>query len=500
MSAGLFAGVSHVGAHGPDYYEDKGLEVFTDLAIPLLDFQERDVRKALAFPGSRCLLASDMGVGKSCQMASITAACIEAGIRPVLWVVPPTLTTNTQRELDKFTPWLSVQQPTTRTPYCLADTDVIVIGDSVVADWESALITHGVAALCVDECHREKSHRARRTSAVKAIARTVKGPVICASGTPLPNSPGELTAILEILSVIGRFGGVAQFKDDYTPKLPGNRWGARGIAWDRLDELHERLLAECMVRTRKVDVLEGLPDKGRLVMALDMAESTKADYQLAETRLREFLRTRRGYSRERLDRVDRAEAIVQMGVLRELAGLAVVASATEYITSLTSSRLDGEPPEKVVAFTQHRSVLAALREAIPGAVVIQGGMSAKQKMEAVDKFQTDDDCLVLLGQAVAAGVGLNLTAARHSVHVQLGFNAASLTQCEDRCWRIGADERGVVSHIVFPDLDGAETIQERMYRLINAKHGVSSQVIDGIHADLMDESVEDALIDFYSTF
>jgi SWI/SNF-related matrix-associated actin-dependent regulator 1 of chromatin subfamily A len=236
-------------------------------------------------------------------------------------------------------------------------------------------------------------------------------------------------------------------------------------------------------------------------MALDMDDKTKAEYRQAERNLIEFLRDTRGYSRARLARVDKAEALVQLGVLRELAGLGVVASTVEYVESLTSRQLPGEPPEKVVVFTQHRSVVAALHKAIEGSVVVQGGMGDKAKMASVDRFQTDDQCLVLIGNATAAGVGLNLTAGRHTVHVQLGWNAAGLTQCEDRCHRIGADERGVVSHIIFPDLDQAESVTERMYHLISAKFGISSEVIDGeVGASLIEESVQDALIDLYSSY
>jgi SNF2 family DNA or RNA helicase len=82
----------------------------------------------------------------------------------------------------------------------------------------------------------------------------------------------------------------------------------------------------------------------------------------------------------------------------------------------------------------------------------------------------------------------------------LGWNAASLTQCEDRCHRIG-QERDVVSHIIFPDLDQGESVTERMYHLINAKHGISSEVIDGeVGASLIEESVQDSLIDLYSSY
>ena len=499
-NAGLFAGLSHTGAHAPDYTEPGPELEVGELALPLMDFQRMNVKEALSF--NRCLLASDMGTGKTAVMLSVTVACVAAGIRPVVWVVPPGLRTNTSREFDKFAPHLTTQFPSGKTPTCLADTDVIVIGDSVVADWAEAIVEHGVGALCCDEVHRQKSFKARRSQGTKTIARAVpKGhPIIAASGTPLPNHPAELCSPLDILGVLPQFGGVRNFLDTYCPVLKGNRWGARGIDWSELSNLNKRLLDKCMIRTLKEDVLDDLPNHGRLIMALDMDGKTKAEYRQAERNLIEFLRDKRGYSRARLARVDKAEALVQLGVLRELAGLGVVASTVEYVESLTSRQLPGEAPEKVVVFTQHRSVVAALHEAIEGSVVVQGGMTDRAKMAAVDSFQNDDTCLVMVGNATAAGVGLNLTAGRHTVHVQLGWNSASLTQCEDRCHRIGQG-RDVVSHIIFPDLDGAETVSERMYHLINAKHGVSSEVIDGeVGAMLIEESVQDALIDLYSSY
>ncbi len=499
---GLMGNLTHVGDSTPDP-DDSGPALEPgELALPLRDFQHRNTKEALAFPNSRCLLASDMGTGKTAVMISVTVACIEAGIRPVCWVVPPSLRTNTAREFAKFASHLSLQFPSGKTPTCLSDTDVIVVGDSVVADWAETIVEHGVGALRVDEVHRQKSFKARRSQGTKTIARAVpKGnPIIAASGTPLPNHPAELCSPLDILGVLPQFGGVRNFLDTYCPRIPGNRWGARGIDWSELSSLNAKLLDKCMIRTLKEDVLDDLPDHGRLVMALDMDDSTKADYRQAETRLIEFLRDKRGYSRARLARVDKAEALVQLGVLRELAGLGVVASTVEYVESLTSRQLPGEAPEKVVVFTQHRSVVAALHKAIEGSVVVQGAMGDKAKMASVDAFQNDDQCLVLIGNATAAGVGLNLTAGRHTVHVQLGWNAASLTQCEDRCHRLG-QTRDVVSHIIFPDLDQGESVSERMYHLISAKHGVSSEVIDGeVGAMLIEESVQDALIDLYSSY
>ena len=498
--SGLMGNLTHVGDSTPAPDSGPALEV-GELALPLMPFQHKNVKEALAFPNARCLLASDMGTGKTAVMISVTVACIEADLRPVVWVVPPGLRTNTAREFAKFAPHLTLQFPSGKKTTCLSDTDVIVVGDSVVKDWASTLVEANPGALCVDEIHREKSHKSRRTQGVREIARSVRGPIIGASGTPLMNHPGELVAILDILSVLPQFGGVTNFLDVYCPRIPGNRWGARGIDWSMLSELNAKLLDRCMIRTKKEDVLDDLPEHGRLVMALDMSRRHRAEYRQAESDLIEYLRENRGYSRARLNSAAKAEALVQIGVLREIAGLGVVDSTVEYVESLTSRQLPGEPPEKVVVFTQHRSVLAALHEAIEGSVVVQGGMGDAAKTAAVDTFQNDPTCLVMVANAQAASEGLNLTAGRHSVHIQLGWHGAGLLQSEARTWRHGSQWDECVSHIVFPDLDGAESVTERMYHLISAKHSVASEVIDAeVGAQLIDESVQDALIDLYSSY
>jgi hypothetical protein len=84
---------------------------------------------------------------------------------------------------------------------------------------------------------------------------------------------------------------------------------------------------------------------------------------------------------------------------------------------------------------------------------------------------------------------------------QLGWHGASLLQSEARTWRHGSQFDECVSHIIFPDLDGAETVTERMHHLISAKHSVASEVIDSeVGASLIEESVQDALIDLYSSY
>ena len=495
----LFAGLSHVEDNGPDD-EPQGLPVYDELALPLLPHQREGVEACLAF--GRAMLCDEMGVGKTPTGISITCSVVEAGTngKPVVWVVPPSLRTNTVREFARFAPHLSVEVVNGRKPTCVPQADVIVCGDSTIGEWAPALVEAGVAALVVDEAHRAKNHKAKRTQGIRAIAQVVPqdpGVVLLMTGTPLLNHPAELVSPLTILSLIGKFGGPVNFLNRYCPVV-NSRFGARGIDHALLPDLHIRLSDLTMIRRLKADVLD-LPNKGRMAVALDCDSKVEREYALCESDLRAFLVECRGYDNKRLAMVDRAEALVRLGQLRRLAGRAVIGSVTDYVRQLQERQLPGEPLEKVVIFCEHRDVAEALTENLD-AVQVVGGMGDKAKQQAVDAFMTDPSTMTLVANSVAGGVGITLTSARHVVMAELPWTPAALQQAEDRCHRI-SQEREVVSHIVLPEMSsGIESITTRVWALLEAKHNVAAEVVDGLVGEvLMDEDVASALIDIYSS-
>lgn len=498
----LLAGLTRHDASEVD--ETIGLESVisptTSLALPLLTHQQEGMERALAF--GACLLGDDMGLGKTVQAIGVTASAIEAGLRPVVWVVPPSLRTNTVREFSKFAPHLTTHVVVGQTPSCLPAVDVIICGDSVVSHWESALVDHGLGGLVVDECHRAKSRTTKRAKAIRVLSRAVPkdgpngpGPKLLMSGTPITNHPAELVSLLDILGLIGKFGGPVSFLDRYCPRIPGNRYGMRGIDHDRLSDLHVRLCDLTMVRRTKDEVLE-LPNKGFLAISLEADAKVAAEYRMCESDLRRYLAEVCGYSGARLARADKAAALVQLGKLRRLAGLAIVESTTQYVEELLQSTLPGEPQEQVVVFCEHRDVAEALAKSL-GCPAIQGGMGDVAKQAAIDGFQSGEHT-TLVANSVAGGIGITLTAGRHVVFAELPWTAAMVDQSISRCHRYGA-EREVVGHVVFPDLGpSTEPITHRMWGLIEAKHSVASEVVDGeVGAILMDEDMADSLIAAY---
>ena len=80
------------------------------------------------------------------------------------------------------------------------------------------------------------------------------------------------------------------------------------------------------------------------------------------------------------------------------------------------------------------------------AVTISGAATSTQRMEAVDRFQTDPNVRVALCNIIAGGVGITLTAGTHVIFQDLDWVPANHAQAEDRCYRLGQDHRVTVEY------------------------------------------------------
>ena len=94
------------------------------------------------------------------------------------------------------------------------------------------------------------------------------------------------------------------------------------------------------------------------------------------------------------------------------------------------------------------------------------------KDTAVRVFQNDSDCKVFLGQLTAAGTGLTLTASRTVVFAEHDWVPGNLTQCEDRCHRMGQKDTVRVIHLV-----PAGSIEARMIRVVTEKQKVIDAIV-----------------------
>jgi len=361
------------------------------------------------------------------------------------------------------------------------------------------LILGKAQTLVLDECHRIKGgKRVKRSQAAVALAASVpeSGVRVVMSGTPLINHPLELLPSLRVIDRLRDFArpdlrqdGFNYYLGRFAPRI--DSYGTRGVA--NLDELHKTLKERMMIRRKRIEVLT-LPNKGRMTHIVEITEEGAEAYRRAQRDLFAFIEEAKG--RPAAERALRAEALVLLNVLRDIAGNGKVPAVAEYAEALL------DEGEQVFITASHQSVvnrLASRLSARATVVKIVGGMTDAAKMRAVDAFQSGE-ARVLIGNIVAAGVGLTLTSARHHISAELPWTSADLMQCEDRLSRIG-QTREVVSHVlIMAPLDGAPSIDERMFGLIDAKLGTLSEVLDGARARLLDDDAQSVALGVLKTY
>ena len=111
--------------------------------------------------------------------------------------------------------------------------------------------------------------------------------------------------------------------------------------------------------------------------------------------------------------------------------------------------------------------------------MINGGTAGEKRLAIVDTFgRTGEGFGVLVLSPKAAGVGLNIVAANHVIHLSRWWNPAVEDQCNDRAYRIG-QTKPVTVHIpiaTHPDFRG-QSFDEALDRLLDTKREMSRHML-----------------------
>ena len=476
---------------------DAAFDTTTLLApgVELFPYQKAGVVYALA--ARRTVIGHGMGLGKTIQaITALSAEKARTGAIKTLVVCPPSLLLNWVREFKQFAPHLTVATVRGTKPTEVPNTDVVIIGHSVVKDWEKTLIAAGFTSLVIDESQNFKSRTAQRTKAMQQIARWLPADalVLLLSGTFIMNTPDEAAPQLQILNVMdGLFGDVFGFLDRYYPKINRFDREARNMV-----ELHERLLDSCYCRLTFDQVRAQMGDRApkgvaRQTAAIEMRGPAAVEYKVARDKLRTYLLDHHEeialeegmdmdeaerYAEEKTERSMRAEALVQLGALRRLAGQAKVAGTIDYVKNLVDNG------EQVIVFAWHTSVVKAIAEAF-GARTIMGGDKVEAVEEAKARFQAGTDQVIVLN-IKAGGTGHTLTAANQVVFAEFPWTPTDYAQAEARADRIGQTEL-VISHGLVA-ANGESTIDEVLCGILNSKAKVVGELLDGKAGEVFSET------------
>lgn len=400
-------------------------------------YQEVGVRHLLRY--SSCLLADDMGLGKSRQ--AVVAASLVRGPGAVLVVCPASLRINWEREIH-------IIQPDAKVVIC-GDGEAWSQADWLIVNYErlgavvQAMSDGDVrfrVMLC-DEAHYLKEPDSTRTRNAFLLSKHIERRFLL-TATPVLNRESELHTLLRLSGhPIGAIP-LGDFLSDFagSPELR--------------KALSERV-SEWMLRRRK-DVLASLKGKRHEFKYVDLATGERDQYLAAVS--------------------DNTQtAIVKIGKIRQLLERLKASWLIDTITSLGDD-------DKSIIFCEYTESVAYLADEFAKAgiqtVTFTGSNSGTRKQKAIDTFMSDPAVKVFIGTTKAAGVGLNLVAANHVFFASLPWTAAAKRQAEDRAYRNG-QKRAVT--VLMPVISG--TIDEQVVLLLQHK--------ESIEQDLLDDSVQD---------
>lgn len=403
-------------------------------SFSLMDHQPEGIKHLLR--RSSALLADDMGLGKSRQ--AVIAAGIQSRGKPILVVVLASLIVNWTREIFAVYPQATVAQQ------CFdPEAQWIVVNYERLGDFIS-LAPH-FSVMIIDEAHRLKEPTAMWTRHGFDIAAQIPNRYLL-TGTPILNRESELHTLLRLS---GHPVGALPLKE-FAGKYAGN------------SEFRSCLRAEIsdwMLRRSK-DVLPGLKGKQRQVHTLALSAQERESY-------------------ERI-RMSEQQPLARLGALRQLLEAAKISYAVELLEGLNSD-------DKIIIFCEYKDTVRALKECCIErnleCVSLVGTDSAAKRQNAIDKFQAEAGTRVFIGTTRAAGTGINLTAANYVAFLGLPWTPGQQDQAEDRAYRNG-QLRAVLVKIPLAE----NTIDHDLWFMLQAKRKVSSELIDGVDAERMNQS------------
>jgi len=483
------------------------------------------------------LIADDVGLGKTVEaLAWVHHGFTEKGWQRVLVVCPASIKLQWARETKK---WLNLSPSQVQVISRLRgepinqDAQVAIINYDILKARFQHISAWGPDLVIFDEVHVIKEGRRQRSKAAKQVAQLPSAKsVVGLTGTPIMNRPKELWHPAHVINpeiwpnffrFAFRYCNPHQIPTTAIRSSDGSVMKSYGqvqwnTAWDfsgasNLEELNQILRQHLMVRRTREEVFDQMPKLQRVTIPFDC--DLKAYNTLSrQVRLR-LISVRDALRRQRADieslppreqeraRAERAEgnstvklygtAIQEITLLKKGAAMAKLGPALEWLAEFL------ETEERLIVFVHHHDVgdayLNKLTSKKGGIVlhrVLDGRMSQKARQENVDSFVEDGKSSLLFCGLTAMGQGVDglQYAACNLAFLELGWNPAIHEQAEGRLYR-----QGQTKHVTAYYLIAADTIEEEISKLVDAKGTVTSAAIGewddpGIIESLMDTIIE----------
>lgn len=338
----------------------------------------------------------------------------------------------------------------------------------------TTLLNKGTIGMVIlDEVHRNCSPSSKQGKQILKLKKdcTAKVEWLPMTGTPIVNKPTDVFTPLKLIDghtynsyynwcenfcVYGNFGDIIGYKN--IPQL-------------------KQMLQGNMLRRLKSEVLD-LPPK---LHTIEYVENTAYQDKLYKKVLLDTINHKDDILSSnnpmvkmlKLRQVNGSPELIDQNLKVDKAYLAKNSKMARLIELVSTIVANGE---KVVIFSNWVESLRTIYRFLAKDYNIccyTGTMKQEDREKDKQTFINDPSYPVMIGTVGALGVSHTLTVANNVIFYDLPWNPATMEQAEDRCHRTGTTSTVNVYSIITKD-----TVDEKVYKLIQDKDGISKFIVD----------------------
>ena len=422
------------------------------------------------------ILGDDMGLGKTAQIIAVIAWAIEKKtIHNFLIVVPSTLLENWKREFQFFTPSLD---PYTHHGALRTGSIEILLRENIIITTYSMIVNDQYlfnkikwGAIILDEASLIKNPLSERKISLSDLDSDVK---IAMTGTPVENSLIDLWSISDFV-----LPGYLE-----TQELFSKKYIRRNIE-QTIDEVNLEVLRDdvsfIMLRRKKEDVLDSLPEKIDIHQALQMNinEATLYDSE------RDSILSKVGTESS-------SNVLTLIQNLRQFTTHPFIFESDKLIHSTIKDLINSSSKfnrtvelvneirlkkEKVLIFTEYLKMIDVFKRVFTEfykteVFTIDGRIDTSERQNRIDVFSKQKGFSIMVLNPKTAGMGLNITAANHVIHYTRQWNPALEEQASARAYRNKQKKNVNIYYLYY-----VNTIEETIDARLRAKSALSGEVI-----------------------
>lgn len=363
--------------------------------------------------------------------------------------------------------------------------DLVLTTYETVRDFQLDLGLISWATIVIDEAQHIKAPGTLVTNALKALKTDFR---LALTGTPVENSLMDLWCITDFVAP-GHLDSAKKFNRDFCRPLERPETDIRYLG----EQIRKRIGIH-LKRRLKADILDDLPEKyihieecqrempsqqaERYRSALQFSQGSESTRPQSRNHILQVLHQLRDISDHPLLADSQWERVPISELIEQSAKLLVTVELLEKIRSAD---------EKVILFAERRKTQHLLAYVIqehfglkevsivngdtPGDTQRTNSMK-KSRQQSVDYFQAASGFNAIIMSPLAAGVGLNITAANHVIHYSRWWNPAKEDQASDRVYRIG-QTRPVHIYLPMATYPEFQTFDVILHELLERKSQLS---------------------------